>query len=1261
MSKFKNFISNHVHIQSLDSASTVDAFIKRELELETGYITVTDHGYLGACLDVYREGRKKGLKPILGLEAYHRDDSCDIILSGGIDQDKLKEYYKYGHFTLHCLDQDAYHAVMRKVSDRDLTAELHGSERKPIFTWDDIAEIGQYNITATSGCLIGVVSRHLMSDRPDLAVKYYEKMRSLIKPGNFYADIYPHRCDKNWVNGVFITLEDGTKIKHYLGKKVKTTEHDEITVAELSKVFKKNKDVGKLTGIKNRNTWEHLEPKQITNCEFVQDFIQNECRPWCPDGDVQLGANKFIIELANKYGDPIVIADDSHYAHPEEKFAQEAKLGGMGDSFKFYGKYHRQSSDEAFEYFNKYMGLSERDFEAILDNNKNWASRFDNFTLKYDISLPSKFYPEDTLSYLKTLIDKHGRMDWSNQKMVERLKEEIQLFKYNGKMDWLPYFFGGEEALEQYEKRGELTGPGRGSSAGVLINYLLNITHLNPLDWELSLERFMTPDRLLSGNPPDIDFDLPDKEVLVNAGTGWLKKRFGDCFIPLSTNLLLRLKSSIKDVARHKFGEVPYEIEKLTKTIPDAPQGVEDLNFIHGYVAEDGTEHEGLLKTHSGLQEYVKKYPDHWELVLQLLGIMRGKSRHASACIIANKPADSFLPIMTVGGVRVTQYTAKACEWAGGIKYDFLGLRTLIDLSEAVKIIQERYSTDLQESYILNGKKVPKHRIVPVNGKLYDIYDLPDDPAVFNSICEGDTVTVFQVNTSGALKWLKEFNVIDEEGNKLLKSKMDIATFTALDRPGPLDAYVTNDKGRSRNMLQEYAARLKGEKSYDDIEFINNTIVETRGILIFQESVTKIYQELTSCTRAEAEAFRRLISKKEVDKINKEYPLFLERAAKKVGEEEAKKIWSQIYTFSQYGFCKAHAASYGVTAYACAFLKQHYPLEWWCAVLRNAEKNDVAEKFWKHCKHLVTLPDIRYSKVNYYIHGDKIIAPLSLLHGVGEKAHEELVKYGPYKDIEDFCNKINFQKQSTAKTDGEKVKAGRSALHSGIVNSLIVSGVTNSLFPEGLDLIGKMEFYEATIAKVLNKKPKKIPEEYRTVNKLSIYQHRKAILPIYSEFLAPYLYTLQIDGIVKREKQTLEYSYNPVNESTLQYIQKSSGGSFVGPVSFVNGSILKFFNEDAIINEDQPITIAVAAYVIDHRRFNYKNKKTGEMMSAMEFILDVDGEVFKTVKWPDRRSNEPSVPEGKITDSIVIAIISRRSNNYGFSIDAVIKVQEPLE
>ena len=264
--------------------------------------------------------------------------------------------------------------------------------------------------------------------------------------------------------------------------------------------------------IKNRQHWEELPTALgIRSAKSVDEFLKNECCPDWPDGDVQLGMNKFVHHLANKYGDRIQISGDAHYAFPEDAIVQDVKLINFGGGIRFTPGYHRQSSDEVYEYFQSKMGIGEKEFESWIDNSKEWVDGFKDFELDSPVSLPTKFYPSDTTRHLKSLIDKHGRMKWGDDIWVKRLVTEIELFRDNGTVDLLPYFFLAEELIDHYAKNRLLTGLARGSSGGTLIAYLLSITHIDPITWDLSLERFITLDRIKSGAFPDIDLDFSDR------------------------------------------------------------------------------------------------------------------------------------------------------------------------------------------------------------------------------------------------------------------------------------------------------------------------------------------------------------------------------------------------------------------------------------------------------------------------------------------------------------------------------------------------------------------------------------------------------------------------------------------------------------------------------------------------------------------------------------------------------------------------------
>lgn len=761
------------------------------------------------------------------------------------------------------------------------------------------------------------------------------------------------------------------------------------------------------------------------------------------------------------------------------------------------------------------------------------------------------------------------------------------------------------------------------------------------------------------------------KAIKLVSEPGWLTARFGPNVAQISTNTMLRLRSSIADVTRARLGFVPDEISRLCKSIPNTPQGIEDIDFLNGYESDDGKEVRGLLSQHKELQEFTKTNQEDWANVLKLLGIVRQKNRHASAWIIADKPIHDFIPLMTVGGERVTQYTAASCEASGAVKMDYLCLNTLIDMSNCIKLIQERSGFKFDKSLTLNGKRVSPNRQILHKDKFYDIYDLPEDQEVFRSICEGDTDTVFQLNTESAKQWLKEFDYWkDDKGERKSIDSIDaISAFTALDRPGPLDA-ITQEGDIKRNMLQEYAARARGEKPIGQIEFLTKELVETHGVMVYQEALQYIYQKLTECSGIDANKFREDISKKRMAKVLERYGYFIEKATTKIGEEQAQKAWEQIFTFGQYGFCAAHATSYAVMAYACAYLKYHFPLEWWCAVLQNADKNEIGIKFWKHCKHLVLMPDITHSKDNFYIKGDKIVAPLGLLLGVGENAQIELSENRPYSDINDFCIKISQKKanSSTVNPETGKERVGNSALNRGVVSKLIVSGVADSLFPEGTDVVSKLEAFEQALATALNKrKPEKIKEEYRNLSPLQIYQHKKSILPIYSENLAPYLYELKTPGIslktVKVNGEPIErYVYKSQDLKTIQYLMDSMGEKEPrGATAFVDGKFLRYLNEEIQVDKDAPIHTVVACYIMQTRSFSYLDKKSNKQVSALELILDVDGETFKVVKWPLKKTGTYMVPEGELEGSICLAFLSRWNQKYGFSVDAIIRVVDPLE
>lgn len=1313
---------------SLDSASTPEAFAKKELELGTGALTCTDHGTLQATRQIYdlcHSKKYKGqLTPILGIEGYFRDDRCPIFQAADIPKtrwwedpetgeryweepelsrsrwnrrslEKLRadaqkkaaaaeqlarlkpdwgfiDNFKYGHVTIHFCDEEAFKAGSRILSRVDFRAEQHGSERKPIFTWADLEELGSYNITISSGCLIGMVQRHIMEHgRFDLAEKYYERLRSLVKPGNFYVEVFPHVCDRDWDSNVVVKFEDGSEQKFSTKKNLKT---DKAPAGKKTAGGKKNKEGywardladlwrrnpeghGCLRAVMDDGEWvEVAEPKRIVSVEAHEGFVVNECQPWAPGGDLQCGCNKAVIELATKYGDKILISDDSHFVTPDEKIVQDIRIGQNG-SWRFANAHYRFSSEDAWRYFKDVLQIPEVQFESWIDNNIEWSQKFKGFKFSERRSIPTGFYPQDTLKHTLRLIKKHGRM-LDTPEYWERLKSEIELLHYNGTIDLLPYFFIDEEVCRFYARQGLLTGPGRGSAAGLLLTYLLGITHADPLTHGLSKDRFITLDRIQTKKLPDIDQDLPkrERELLIDPDKGWLRQRFGDCYAQISVDTTLKLRSAVKDVARWKRavegkgGFVPPEIEVLTKKFMEAPQGISDSDFVFGYKreGEDAME-KGSIETDPALQEYIKNYPDEWEQVRKCLGLARQKGRHACAFVIADEPISSFIPLTSVSGVTVTQFTASSVEAAGGLKMDFLGLNSLSDIGTALRLIQDRHQgsgTDWGDSRRIRGedeevptmrignKLVPLIRVVPFRGEYFDIWDLPEDQNVFRQICEGKTETVFQFNTPGARKWLRHFDAVREidaagQAHKALDSIESLAAFTALDRPGPLDYYVKDSSGNPQhNMLVEYANRAKGEQRLGGFPILDKLFPETYGVIVYQEQLQRVFQEVGKTTAIEANNFRVHISKKQMKEVQADKAVFMRGAVEGVGPEAADQLWQSMETFGQYGFNKSHSVCYVIIGYACAWLKHHYPLEWWTAVLTNADKKEIEEDFWPYCGHLIKVPDINLSSASFTIDGESIRAPISLLQGIGPAAQEELSAGRPFKDIDDFC-------QKGAARD-------RSALHRGIVNKLVCSGVMASLFPPGHDIPEQLALYETALAKAKKKKrPQAVSQVYSNLKPLQRYQIKKGILTAYGEDLRPLLHEVGTPNIIA-SKRGFDYVYakkGKTDHLLLCDSRKSEIAQVVAPLP------------------DGGIQWALAAYVLSDERQTFHGSK-----KMAKLLLDVEGKRQEFIKWPDRGG------DGKLPDkfaeslkgSVVVAIISRYNENKSPVLEDIFVIQEPL-
>ena len=798
----------------------------------------------------------------------------------------------------------------------------------------------------------------------------------------------------------------------------------------------------------------------------------------------------------------------------------------------------------------------------MVRNNQEWANRFNNFELKYEYRLVD--YGPEPEKILMERIKAKGRMKWDDERYIKELDSEMDIMVNNKAKNVCPYFLPIQEIAEHYNKNKWLVGPARGSAGSWLVSYLLGITQMDPIKYKLPASRFATKDRLESGSWMDIDFDACMRSPLVgeDGNSGYLNDKYGKKFAQISTRTLLRLKSAVLDANRFiNGGEIEEEVQAFSKSLPNAPQGVSDSDFIFGYENSEGEHIEGILEKSEELQQYAIKRPTEWEIVKKAVSLVRQRSRHACSYVIADIDIDEIVPTMQIGTVKkVTQYEAKQCEGAGLVKYDFLTIAILLDMMSAIDLINKKYGhTDREAGYFIH------------KGKRTYIWDLPDEEHVYDSLARGETETIFQLSTQTVTPYVVKIKP---------KSIPDIATIQALCRPGCLD-FV--DPITQRNMVEEYVYRKNGLSSCP-IEILNKMLPDTYGVIIFQEDLSRIAKELGGMSVEDAENVRIGMGKKQIKVLEALKPKFISGASKKISQEEAEKIWDMMFTFASYGFNLGHATAYAMISYGCAFIKENYPLEWWAGVLTNAESTEINEVLYKYIRTILTPPDINLSEESMVIDYErsKIRSKLSILNGISDNLSAKIQAGRPYLDIKDFVKKRICGETMTKK--------------------LIHIGVMDSILPD-VNLEEKIRLanqafidvaYDEKIEKGIKAKAPKIAScdpDYLMLSDLKDFQMKKAVYPTMN---------LDLDYIMNKETM-VERSGEILAIGGKKYTVKSS-------------DYLKAV-EDKIM--DKNMDFAVAGYVLELDYFTYAN----DTKKACKLIIDSSGYVAEKVIWPNKDTN----------------------------------------
>lgn len=867
--------SPHAHPESPISGSTVESMVDYAAKLGRTHFAYTDPAYMTSLFRAYTYIQKKykdKMRFIPGLEIFFKDRLCEIIKGTGAEKAK---YFK---LTLYATSQEQFNKLSELVSREKSDYTTYYGESYPLWTWPDLQEAADAGLIACSSDVHDMVSKHLLTDTPKQGEQVLIKIKAMF--GNrYFVSVIGNEISKTWVSLTEFQLKNG--IKDIIGSKdpVHTNAARSARAEEL--VENPNKHRTLVSYNKNYITYtvDGAKGSEVVRAKNHEGFL-----PF-PSGDVQLRANKFLFALAQKHSIKVLYSDYAFYAEKDDKIVQDVRLSQ--DNIKEHAYRHMQSSEEAAAYLNK-LGLDEEQIASIESAHLEFAGLFSDFNLSFDYSIPEVEGGGVALNKCIEIIQKTGRMK-DSQIYRERLKYEIEVLAKNGKVDLTPYFLPIRDVLDHYRENGRLVGPARGSAGGSLFMYLMGITHIDPIKYELSFERFLSLDRILTGNWPDVDVDLVDRELLVgpDGRSGYLYGRWGNKAAQISTRIQLRLKSAIRDVNRFLNGTIEPEIERLSKSLPPPPQGVSDKDYVFGFEDSDGNHIPGLIEVNTDLQKYTESRPREWEIVQKCLGISRQNSKHASAFVIADRPISQVVP--TFMG-NITQYEAKAVEDCKLIKYDFLIVNQLKDIEGCMRRVNKKAGVVLEAGNF-------RH----MGQDLY-VWDLPEEQEVMESVWDGNTETLFQINTQSMIPFVQKIKP---------KSIVDLATILALVRPGPLD-FVDPETGLT--MADEYIER-RNNRGTLRVPELKELIPETFGVLVFQENTTKVAKQIGKMKPTDAEELRRVFSKKQKAKALAMKPLFMEGAIQTVGQEKAEMIWSQMETSSRYSFNCIGASQKIDTAY----------------------------------------------------------------------------------------------------------------------------------------------------------------------------------------------------------------------------------------------------------------------------------------------------------------------------------------------------------
>jgi len=679
-------------------------------------------------------------------------------------------------------------------------------------------------------------------------------------------------------------------------------------------------------------------------------------------------ANDGILAISRELSIPPVATNDCHYLNREDAEAHEillciqtGKTVDDADRMKLQTDHFYLKSPDEMKRFFGYCPEAIENTVAIAER-CNLTLNFDNIYLPhFEIDggvSADEYLAELARQGLRELMPQITAGGNEHLKAVyeDRLEMELEIIKSMG----FPGYFLIVSDFVKYAKRNDIpVGPGRGSAAGSLVAYALEITHIDPIRYKLFFERFLNPARK-SMPDIDIDFCMEGRDDMIR----YVTEKYGkERVAQIVTFGKMQAKAVVRDVGRAlniSYGEV----DRIAKLIPN------QLNIT----LDEAIKRESRLRQEAEKNEKIQKL---LSLSRALEGLNRHSSTHAAGVVISDKPLVERVPLCkSPHDDNVTQFSMNDLQSVGLTKFDFLGLKTLTVINRTLRFIREGKGIDI------------------------DLDALPlDDKPTYELLVRGNSDGVFQLESAG----MKEILVTMKPD-----CIEDIIALIALYRPGPM------------NMVPDFIARKQGRQEivYEVPELVD-ILKETYGVILYQEQVMQIASSIGNYTMAEADNLRRAMSKKKTAEMEREQPKFVNGAkTKKIPAEKATKIWEQMESFAEYGFNKSHSTAYAMISYQTAYLKANYPVEFMAALLTSEKNNrDNIIKYITSCKDMeidVLPPDINESERDFSVSGNSIRFGLAAVKNVGEGAVDSIIEVrdrdGKFESLYDFCTRINLRR-----------------------------------------------------------------------------------------------------------------------------------------------------------------------------------------------------------------------------------------------------------